>query len=175
MRRLDCAPEWWEEKILNQESGQANWQHGQLYVTPSRGSAVRYAGYNAAYGGELLTSCMSAIDELAKYDPDTAERLVNKCDGICGFLREDGSPILIEFSNVEVCCLSPEIQSNDVRNVLSELEKMDERMREIMGQQSNFILAPNGGTVAGVYDLSIEDVNSPTSPFECHPVYDLDL
>ena len=50
LKRLGQAPDWWQEKILAQQSGHANWQHGQLYVTPGQASAVRYTGGGAAHG-----------------------------------------------------------------------------------------------------------------------------
>ena len=31
LKRLGHAPDWWWERILAQDSGHANWQHGQLY------------------------------------------------------------------------------------------------------------------------------------------------
>ena len=55
LRARGVDPEWWVERVLDQSSGHANWQHGALYVTPSKLSAVRYSGGGAVYGGELLT------------------------------------------------------------------------------------------------------------------------
>jgi len=53
--------EWWERDTLAQASENANWQHGQIYVTPSRISALRYARTAGEYGGELLAMCASAL------------------------------------------------------------------------------------------------------------------
>lgn len=40
LKGLGHVPERWQERVLAQVSGTANWQHGQLYVTPSRRTAV---------------------------------------------------------------------------------------------------------------------------------------
>ena len=171
--RQHREPEWWEKKFLDQESGFANWQHGQLYVTPSKRAAARYAGSNAAHGGELLTECKKAIDELAEHDQGEAERLVNRFSKIAGFLNERGLPILVEFTNVKKCDLSPENSSRGVS--LDKLASMDALMRELVGQQSNFRLAPGRGTVGRVFELSFEDPDNPRySPFQCRELLDLD-
>ena len=57
LREFGREPDWWVERTLNQVSGPANWQHGELYLTPSRLSAARYAVGRAIDGGELLTMC----------------------------------------------------------------------------------------------------------------------
>ena len=77
LKPLGHAPDWWQKKILAQESGHANWQHGQLYVTPSKASAVRYASGAAAHGGELMQLCRDALDELAKLDRSRATELLS--------------------------------------------------------------------------------------------------
>ena len=172
LRRFGQAPEWWQEKILAQDSGHANWQHGQLYVTPSKGSAVGYAGGGAAHGGELLQLCRNAIDELVKFDRGKPDEIVEGATSVAQFLEETGSPVLIEFSNVQICGLSPERASDDVSAQLANLASLDERMREIMGQQVNFRLAPGCGVVGRVFDLTIDDIGNPLSQFQCREIVD---
>ena len=72
--------------MLAQQSGNANWQHGELYVTPSMQSAVRYAGGNAARGGELLQTCSDALKELAKVDPSRTTALLDSAGSVRRFL-----------------------------------------------------------------------------------------
>jgi hypothetical protein len=129
---LGCEPELWEELALKQVSGHSNWQHGELYVTPSKGTARRYADYGAVYGGELLTLCRCAVDKLAELDRERAESLMRDAESIAGFLKGAGSPILVEFVDVSVCGLLPERDSDSVLDELKALSRLgDERMREL--------------------------------------------
>ena len=175
LKRLGHAPDWWQGKILAQESGHANWQHGQLYVTPSKASAVRYARGGSAHGGELLQSCRDALDELARLDPGRMSELLRGAESIRRFLEETGQPILIEFKNVRVSGLSPERPSDNVSGQLAELADFDEKMRELMGQQSNFRLAPDCAVVGRVFELSIDEIGTPVSRFELREIVDCDL
>ena len=175
LKRLGQSPEWWQEKILAQDSGHANWQHGQLYVTPSKASAVRYADSGAAHGGELLQSCRDALDELAKLDPGGATELLCGAGRIGCFLKETGRPILIEFRNVQVSGLSSERPSDDVSAQLAALASMDQSTRGLRGQQANFRLAPGCAIVGRVFDLSIDDRGNPVSRFQLREIVDSDL
>ena len=174
LKRLGHAPDWWQEKILAQDSDRANWQHGQLYVTPSKASAVRYASGGAAHGGELLQSCRTALDEIAKLDPSRTTELLCGAGRIGGFLEETGRPILIEFRKVQVSGLSPERPTDSVSAQLAALTDMDERMRELMGQQTNFRLAPGCGIIGRVFELSIDDPANPVSKFQLREIVDSD-
>ena len=173
LKRFGRAPDWWQENILTQQSGHANWQHGQLYVTPSIGSAVGYAGGNAAHGGELLQTCRDALDELAKLDPGKTTPLLDSAGSVGRFLEDTGQPILIEFTDVQVSGLSPERSSDDVSERLAELIAMDEPTREHMGQ-TNFRLATGCGIVARVFEASINDVDYPVSDFQLLEIVDSD-
>lgn len=175
LKLLGQAPDWWQEKILVQDSGHANWQHGQLYVTPSKISAVRYAGGGAAHGGELMQSCRDALDELAKLDPGRTTELLRGASGIGRFLEETGRPVLVEFGKVPVSGLSPERSSDDVNAQLTQLIESDEKMREIMGQQTNFRLAPSRGVVVRVFEVLVDDLSDPLSKFQLREIVDSDL
>ena len=175
LKRLGQSPDWWQEKILTQDSGHANWQHGQLYVTPSKATAVRYAGSGAAHGGELLQSCRDALDELAKLDPGRTTELLCGAGRIGCFLKETGRPILIEFRNVQVSGLSSERQSEDVSAQLAALANMGQPQRGFMEQQINFRLAPGCAIVGRVFELSIDDIGSPVSSFQLREIVDSDM
>ena len=175
LKLLGHAPDWWRERILVQDSGPANWHHGQLYVTPSKNSAVGHAGGGAAHGGELLQCCRDALDLLSGRDPGRAAELLRGAEDIGHFLEQTGQPILVEFRSVPVSGLSCERPSDDMGAQLAELADFDDKMRELMGQQSNFRLEPGCGVVAGVFELSIEDVGDPLSKFQLREIVDSDL
>ena len=175
LKRLGHAPDWWEERILAQDSGHANWQHGQLYVTPSKASAARYADGGAAHGGELLQLCRNALDKFEKLEPGGTTELLRGAGGITRFLDETGLPILVEFGNLPLSGLLPERQSDDVSSQLAELLNLDEMKRDLMGQQTNFRLAPGCGVVARVFELSIDNPGHPVSKFQLREIVDSDL
>ena len=172
LKRLGHVPDWWQERMLAQDSGHTNWQHGQLYVTPSQISAVRYAGGGAAHGGELLQSCRAALDQLSGLVPGRTAELLRGAEAIGRFLEETGLPILVELRNVPVSGLSPDRPSDDASAQLTELADFDERMGERMGQQINFRLAPGCGVVARIFELSIDELGDPLSKFQLREIED---
>ena len=170
LRARGVDPEWWVERVLDQSSGHANWQHGALYVTPSKSSAVRYSGGGAVYGGELLTFCRRAIDQLRALDREVTRRLLKEAQSVVGFLDGGGWPLLVELSDVNVGDLSPERASNDVTEKLKELADLDEKMREMVGQQTNFRLRPGASVVTRVFRLEIENPQDPLTPFSLEQI-----
>ena len=173
LERFGRTPDWWKAKMLTQESGHANWQHGELYVTPSERQAVRFAGDGGAHGGELLQRCREALDELAKLDPGKTTALLDSARGVRRFLEETGQPILIEFTDVQVCGLSPERERDDVSERLAGLIAMDKGTREHMGLPG-FRLAPGCGVVARVSKASIEDIDDFLSDYQLAEIIDSD-
>lgn len=171
LQALGREPDWWVKRALEQVSGHSNWQHGELYVTPSKGTAQMYADGGAVYGGELLTFCRCAVDKLAELDRERAESLMRDAESIAGFLKGAGSPILVEFVDVSICDLLPERDSDNVLNELKALSRLgDECMREMRGQQINFRLAPGGGTVGRVFEVASRDTNDSVSSFDLKPI-----
>ena len=165
LRALNREPNWYIVRTLDQSSGPSNWQHGELYVTPSKGSAVRYAGSGGTYGGELLTMCKEAINSLAELDRDGAERLLQDAKQLADLLRGGGRPILVEIVDVCESDLSPETETDNVVQELSSLAKLNPSIREALAQQMNFRLQPGSGTVARVFNLEITNPNDPLSDF----------
>jgi hypothetical protein len=158
-------PEWHVEQILEQASGRSNWQHGQLYVTASRCDAVRYAGSNAGYGGELLTACGDALERLN--NPLLASELLVQYSALSPFLRGGGKPLLIELTNIsEADLMTPERQDDDAKFLVSTLRGLaDQDERDLKGQQSNFRLPTGVGTVSAVFEVVLEDRLDPISRF----------
>ena len=173
LRALGRKPDWWVERTLNQVSGPANWQHGVLYLTPSRCSAARYATGGAVYGGELLTMCREAADMLSESDRAMAESIVQNAKSIVDLLKGGGSPILVEFANDRVDDLLPEKEFDGVSTALSRMDNED--MRELVGQQTKFRLTPGCGTVAQVFHLETKDPGGPNCRFDLNPVHALEF
>ena len=152
------SPEWYIDRILEQSSGNSNWQHGQLYVTPSIKSATRYACSGARSGGELLTLCSEALNKLAKYDLRLTKCLIEGAGSVQPFLRNDGlPPLIIELDSVRVTDLLPERESDDPLVMLATLKSLEPEMRGILGQQYNFRLANGAGSVAHVFEVKLQD------------------
>ena len=168
---------WFVKNVMQQASRHANWQHGELYLTPSKLTAVNYACGGAKYGGELLTFCKSAIDALATIDHKAAEDLAQGADTICTLLQgTEHPPILVEFDNVKMIDLSGETGDKDTRETLAFLSNADtiqkwggqERVLEIFGQQANFRLASGCAIVKRVFEVHMEDIDhyQPLVPFD---------
>lgn len=165
-------PEWYETRVLNQENGHNNWQHGDLYVTPSRYTAVKYAASNARFGGELLTMCKDALDRLNQFDPAGASSVFGDAGSLVRLLRGNGAPILIEFDNVCADDLLPERVRDNVSKKVSELVELDDEKRELFGQQTNFRLKSGRGTVARVFGIKVE---GPTDPLRRYELSEIDF
>ena len=167
-------PTRWIENVLNQTSGPTNWQHGELYLTPSKTSAVRYARTGAAHGGELLTCCKQAIDALAKLDKIAVECLFRDARPVAKFLQGGGwPPILVQFDKVPVDSLMTEIESRGARQLVCSLA--DEGMRESVGQQTNFRLASYCGTVSRVFEIAIKNDSNPLPSFALRELHASDF
>ena len=140
---------WFVKNVIEQASSYSNWQHGELYLTPSTRIAVSYACAGARFGGELLTFCKTAIDALANLDPQNAKELMVGAQSLASLLRgTEQAPILARFDNIRVDDLATESTARDVREELASLTdgKMrevlgsEEKVLETLGQQTNFRL-----------------------------------
>ena len=144
--------------IIEQNSGFSNWQHGDLYLTPSIEMAVFYGCAGARHGGELLTRCKKAIDALVKVDYDKAKEIIDTAGSLRELLQgTERPPILVEFNDVRVDELSTEIAGRDVRQQLSLLT--DEMSRRAFRQRTNFRLAKGCGIVTRVSEVHVPDVD----------------
>ena len=149
---------WKATQLIEQNSGLSNWQHGELYLTPSLKMAVYYGCRGARNGGELLTYCKKTIDALAKVDYDRAKEVSAATESLEGLLQgTERPPVLVEFNEVRVDELSTEVAGRDVRQQLSLLT--DESSRRFIGQQTNFRLAKGCGIVTRVSKVHVADVD----------------
>ena len=141
--------EFWERDALAQASHLANWQHGQIFLTPSRESALRYARSGAKHGGELLTMCASALERLLGLDPESYRRLKGNADDLARYLDGGGQPMLVVFDGVETDDLYAERSGfESVDKVLSRLPQPDDPHFDVITQQSNFRFRENKGIVS---------------------------
>ena len=184
LRAFGREPCWFVERVLNQASGHSNWQHGELYLTPSKLAAVQYACGGAKYGGELLTFCNAAVDALAELDQTRADCLIQSAKNVAGFLKGTKSPpLLVELGDVKVADLSTERPRDDVLKALRSLANedirgalgSDERVREIMGQQTNFRLPGGCGLVKHVFEVRVEDIDNPSPAFNLKEIRNSEL
>ena len=162
LRNLGQEPEWWIENMVNQVSGRSNWQHGQLYLTPSVKTAVCYARDGARRGGELLSECAKALDRLAEMDAASAERLLQAAGSVQSLLCSDGwPPLLIQFDELRVGDLLTENADSDVEEQLAGIVSQEGWKRDLAERQSNFRLNEGCGRITSVFVVEIEGTDDP--------------
>lgn len=145
-----------------------NFQHGEIYLTPSIATAVRYAGSNAYFGGELLTTCQECLDRLQVINQKDFESFDERVKEILPLTNGSGQPVLIEFKNISLGHLVSESNDENIEYEISELLDYDEKMRNIIGQQMNFRLKKNCGIVSNIYKLDIENPGNTLTNFKTH-------
>ena len=168
---------WFVKNVMDQVSSYSNWQHGELYLTPSKLTAVNYACGGARYGGELLTLCKTAIDALSRLDDKKANELSQSAESLAEFLRgTEQPPIIVQFDALRIADLSTESSARDVREEIAFLTEgpMQEvlgsevRILETLGQQTNFRLTSGCGIVKRILEVHVEDIDhyQPLDPFD---------
>lgn len=166
LRKFGSEPPWWIESIIAQKSGVSNWQHGSFYVTPSRQSAVRYAATGSSFGGELLTLCKQALDELGERDGIMASELMRNAGPLSPLLSGTGQPILVELNGIYASDLAPETDGRELSDMLVELSQLDASGRDLRGQQANFSLKDGRGVIARLFKVNAADPDDPLTDFE---------
>ena len=129
-------------RMVNQESGPMNFQHGDTYVTASEGAAVRYAA-NKRYGSELLTYVMDFLNELVRKNlPGITRDLFGQYPKIFSLLDISPAPLIVELRGCGPDWLRTE--SNDsAEGQINDLLKhwaTDKELFNVLGQQMNFRL-----------------------------------
>lgn len=145
--------EFWERDTLTQASGNSNWQHGQLYLTPSRYTATKYARTGGRNGGELFAMCSKALDRLGERDAESANALLQEASDLRKFLQGGGSPMLVVFERLRPSDLEAEKKTDSVDSLLDRLSTSDGYLRGVFAQQSNFRLKPSRGTVSRIESI----------------------
>ena len=155
-------PDWTERGVLEERSnGGANWQHGELFVSPSRKTAKRYATSWAEHGGELLSRSVLALDRLKCVNPDVEGYIRRRFKPLAHLLAGGGSPLMVEFTGAAMAGLSPESlelsnRENRMRLSLDYLEgakHLSEDDFDQDTQQINFRLDPGAAIIAHLYKI----------------------
>jgi len=95
---------WYVENMINQKTSRAsNWQHGQVYLSPSLQKAPSYAQSNN-YGSEFVSQIIRMYNELKKNNLN----YVMQNDYINSILDKVYDPIVIKVSNLPISILECE-------------------------------------------------------------------
>lgn len=123
------------------KAGSFNWQHGDTYLSPSKQTASSYA-INKKYGSELLSYTLEFLKELIKLKLDEIKKLQYEYRKVFSLLNINPAPLLIEVSNIPTSILVDEKGEDPQSNLneVTELLKMENSIRELYLQQTNFRL-----------------------------------
>ncbi len=130
------------ELMIQQRAGSRNFQHGQTYVSPSPGTAVRYA-VNKRYGSELLTYTLDLLQVLVdKGVPAVTDSLYRRHRRLFQLLDVSPAPLLVELAGVPTGSLQAE-DGSDPTNSFEHVRRMKAEFPDrldVMLQQTNFRL-----------------------------------
>ncbi|OIV41723.1 hypothetical protein [Flavobacterium johnsoniae] len=125
------------KKMIEQDNtGLFNFQHGQTYVSPSKGSAINYSLRNT-YGSELLSYTITFLRELVK--EEIPNSLLTDFKHINDIMNLTPSPVLIEVSNVHSSSLLSE-HGDDPQHNFNNMAGFPENLFDALTQQINFRL-----------------------------------
>ena len=122
-------------------SGSFNWQHGNVYFSPSLFTAAQYA-IDKEYGSELLSYIIRFLKELIAFRKSVTVDLYQKYSRIFNLIEAKPSPLLIQATNISIKSLRDEHGNDPDKH----LELIEEMMAEPSGlnhpilQQCNFRL-----------------------------------
>jgi hypothetical protein len=86
--------------ICDQSAGsRMNWQHGDVYLSPSVNRAMSFAVENK-YGSELFTNLNYLIDFIDKHTDAKAQVILTKYPAVKEILNKEGRPIVLELPNL---------------------------------------------------------------------------
>lgn len=128
--------------MVEQRTGHVNFQHGDTYLSPNSGTAVRYAA-NKKYGSEFLTYILDFLQELLRRNiPGIADDLYRKYPQIFNLLDVSCAPLLVKVDNAtidELVAESGDDASETFNHILTTLREQPD-MAMVLLQQSNFRL-----------------------------------
>ncbi len=99
--------------MLNQSN--VRFQHGDVCLSPSRQTAVRYT-VSQKYGSELLSTAMKYFEKLELEFPNSIEILYKKYRHILNFRNVKPSAILIQVKNLDIKHLLSETGDDPIIN-----------------------------------------------------------
>ncbi len=130
------------QSMAKQVNGGLNFQHGAVYLSPSRETAVRYA-CGKKKGSELISRTILLIEELCRL------KVVDECGDISqqypdllNVLTIDPAPVLIQIPQVDADMLLSE-RGESPADTLAKIRDIQTRFPdrwEQLGQQLNFRL-----------------------------------
>ena len=144
---LASDPDWMAkahtyDSLVAQRSAGWNFQHGDSYLTPSPGTAIRYAA-NDRYGSEILSCTLDLLQELLRRKaPGVADGLIRKFPLLFDLVDISCAPVLVRVSAVNADELAAEDGGDPgpvLNFILSTLQDHPESA-DVLLQQSNFRL-----------------------------------
>lgn len=123
--------------MMRQEvtAGGFNFQHGESYLTPCRGSAVGYALSNLL-GSELISVACFLFRMIEKHRPGELERRAFPRGPLLKLFCQSPSPYLVTARNVPVQALVGE-RGNPVQEVIEQLRSLVEAVPDLTGVTFN--------------------------------------
>lgn len=116
--------------ILLQTPGDfMNWQHGDVYITPSLPRALRYAVENV-FGSELFTFIYNIYNFLTEHEIYEARDMLSDYLIVKEIISKNGNPIVIEISNLSETDLLTE-GGADSKRVLNKLQDLSRQHLEL--------------------------------------------
>lgn len=126
---------WMYERMIQQSSSErANWQHGDVYLTPVESKAVNYARSNR-YGSELISETFSLLE---KYLPET--NLNRDEHPLLELEFEKARPMVIRIDSILIDYLAPECAKSLNRQMEEIATGIENPMFQGLWSQMNFRL-----------------------------------
>lgn len=130
------------EPMARQVNAGLNFQHGAVYLSPSRFTAVRYAT-GKKKGSELISYTTSMLDELGRLDLEEVKQgLFQEFPELFRVLDIDAAPVLIQVAGLETHALLSEKGEAPEGNLtwIYDLQERFPDRWENLTQQANFRL-----------------------------------
>lgn len=134
--------------MVEQRTGNFNWQHGDTYLSPSILTAKRYSAHNR-YGSEILSNALFFLKILVDMEePTIINETYKKYPKIYSFLDIEPSPIIIKTNDISIEWLLDENGGTPSKKI-SKIEKQIKFSESLglsgdknstIGQQTNFRL-----------------------------------
>jgi hypothetical protein len=156
------------DKIVNQEVGHSNFQHGHTYLSPSKSTAARYAASNR-YGSELVSEAMTRVEHLLGRNCGV-EKLLSSYPNIKAVRDNDCNPLLITTPNAGRFKLRTEHGKDAARTIEKVLSTLSQNPDEVdlYHQQDNFRL----DSIVPFNELIIESITI-TGSMSGFPQYEI--
>jgi len=130
------------QSMAKQVNGGLNFQHGAVYLSPSRETAVRYA-CGKKKGSELISRTILLIEELCRLDvKEVKTDLFQEFPEMFDVMDIDAAPVLIQIPQVDTDMLLSE-RGGAPADTLAKIRDIQTRFPdrwEQLGQQLNFRL-----------------------------------